>query len=91
MTHHLSTEDKQFIKLIERIPVEESVKGNWIELTQNNGMTEETAEEIRKFLTTVPENEAEAAEMARGRLLMEFTTLLKHWRLAFQSKNFGRR
>lgn len=91
MTHHLSTEDKQFIKLIERIPVEDGIKGNWIESTQNNGMTEEIAEEIRKHLTTVPENEAEAAEMARGRLLMEFTTLLKQWRLAFQSKHFGRR
>ncbi len=90
MTHHLSTEDKQFIKLIERIPVEDGVKGNWIELTQTNGMTEETAEEIRTFLTTVPENEDEAAEMGRGRLLMEFTTLLKKWRLAFQSKHFGR-
>lgn len=91
MTHHLSTEDKQFLKLIEKIPVDDGVKGNWSESTQNNGMTEETAEEIRKFLTTVPENETEGEEMTRGRLLMEFTTLLKHWRLAYQSKHFGRR
>ncbi len=29
-------------------------------LTPDKGMTEETAEEIRTFLTTVPENEDEA-------------------------------
>lgn len=91
MTHHLSTEDKHFLKLIERIPVDDSNKGNWSESIQTNGMTEEIAEEIRKVLTTVPENETESDEMARGRLLMDFTSLLKRWRLAYQSKHFGRR
>lgn len=91
MTHHLSTEDRQFLKLLERIPVEDGIKGTWNESIQTNGMTEEVAEEVRKHLTAVPENESEPDEMARGRLLMEFTTLLKRWRLAYQSKHFGRR
>lgn len=91
MTHHLSNEDKQFLRLIEKISVEDKIKTTWSESVQANGMTEETAEEMRKFLTTVPENESEADEMARGMLLMEFTNLLKRWRLAFQSKHFGRR
>lgn len=91
MAHHLSTEEKQFLKLIEKIQTDESVRDGWTEAIQTNGMTEEIAEEIRKLLTTVPEGESETSEMARGRLLVEFMTLVKRWRLAYQSKNFGRR
>lgn len=91
MAHHLSTEEKQFLKLVEKIPVEDSVRENWAQAIQTNGMTEDIAEEIRKVLTAVPEEESETTEMARGRSLVEFMTLVKRWRLAYQSKNFGRR
>lgn len=91
MAHHLSAEEKQILKLLEKIQVDEALKNGWVEAIQTSGITEEIAEEVRKALTSVPEGESETGEMARGRQLVEFTTLIKRWRLAYQSKNFGRR
>lgn len=90
MTHHLSADDKQFLKFIEKLSGSDDAKKLWSEAIQTNGMTEEIAEEIRKSLTTVPDGESQTSEMARGRLLVDFMTLVKRWRLAYQSKNFGR-
>ncbi len=91
MAHHLSPEEKQVLKLIEKITTDEATRKIWEEEITTNGLTEEIAEGIRKALSTVPEGEQETAEMARGRLLIEFTTLVKRWRFTYQAKNFGRR
>ena len=91
MAHHLSPEEKKILKLVEKVPTDDATRKTWEEEIQTNGLTEETAESIRKALSTVPEGEQETAEMARGRLLIEFTTLVKRWRFTYQAKNFGRR
>jgi len=91
MTHHLSADDKLFLKFVDKIQTDDETRQKWSQGIQSNGMTEEIAEEIRKALSTVPDGESETSEMGRGRLLVEFTTLVKRWRLAYQSKNFGRR
>ena len=91
MAHHLSPEEKKILKLVEKVIIDDATRKTWEEEIQTNGLTEETAESIRKALSTVPEGEQETAEMARGRLLIEFTTLLKRWRFTYQAKNFGRR
>jgi len=91
MAHHLSPEEKKILKLVEKVITDDATRKNWEEEIQTNGLTEEMAESIRKALSTVPEGEQETAEMARGRLLIEFTTLVKRWRFTYQAKNFGRR
>ena len=91
MAHHLSPEEKKILKLVEKVIIDDTTRMTWEEEIQTNGLTEETAESIRKALSTVPEGEQETAEMARGRLLIEFTTLVKRWRFTYQAKNFGRR
>ena len=91
MAHHLSPEEKKILKLVEKVITDDATRKTWEEEIQTNGLTEETAESIRKALSTVPEGEQETAEMARGRLLIEFTALVKRWRFAYQAKNFGRR
>ncbi|MFA5835901.1 MAG: hypothetical protein WC837_02990 [Bellilinea sp.] len=91
MAHHLSPEEKKILKLVEKVITDDATRKTWEEEIQTNGLTEETAEAIRKALSTVPEGEQETAEMARGRLLIEFTALVKRWRFAYQAKNFGRR
>lgn len=91
MAHHLSPEEKQILKLVEKAVAPEETRKAWETAIQANGLTEEIAEEIRKALSTVPEGEVETSEMARGRMLMEFTNLVKRWRFADQSRHFGRR
>ncbi len=91
MAHHLSPEEKKILKLVEKVSTDDATRKTWEEEIQTNGLTEETAESIRKALSTVPEGEQETAEMGRGRLLIEFTTLVKRWRFSYQAKNFGRR
>lgn len=91
MAHHLSPEEKQILKLVEKVAAPEETRKAWETEIQANGLTEEIAEGIRKALSTVPEGEVETSEMARGRMLMEFTSLVKRWRFADQSRNFGRR
>lgn len=90
MAHHLSPEEKQILKLVEKVTVDDETRKSWEEEIQANGLTEEIAEGIRKALSAVPEGEAENTEMARGRLLIEFSTLVKRWRFADQSRHFGR-
>jgi len=91
MAHHLSPEEKQILKLVEKVAAPEETRKAWETEIQANGLTEEVAEGIRKALSTVPEGEVETSEMARGRMLMEFTSLVKRWRFADQSRHFGRR
>jgi len=91
MAHHLSPDEKQILKLLEKAEVGEDVRKGWMDAIQNNGLTQETIEEIHTALTTVPEGEVETAEMVRGRLLVEFSTLVKRWRFADQSRHFARR
>jgi hypothetical protein len=91
MAHHLSPEEKQILKLVEKITTDDATRKTWEEEITTNGLTEEIAEGIRKALTAVPDGEQETTEMTRGRLLIEFSTLVKRWRFAYQAKNFGRR
>jgi hypothetical protein len=91
MTHHLSPDEKQILKLVEKVAVPAEIRKGWEEAIQTNGLTQETIEEIQKALAAVPQGEEETAEMARGRLLVEFTSLVKRWRFADQSRHFNRR
>lgn len=90
MAHHLSTEEKQILRVIEKAAVNDETRKAWEDSIQTNGLTQETIDEIHNALAAVPEGEVENAEMERGRLLVEFSTLVKRWRFADQSRHFGR-
>ncbi len=91
MAPKTTPEERQLVKLVEKINAPEEKKSLWIETIQNSGFTEEIAEEVRQLLVTPPENEQQAEAVTRTRYMMEFTQLVKRWRLSNQSKHFTKR
>ncbi len=84
-----TVEEKQIIKLLQQLQMDDAKRNAWIEQIQTTGLTEEIAEEIHQMLTSGDGEHAD--QIARTRHLMEFTNLVKRWRLSIQSKHFGRR
>jgi hypothetical protein len=91
MAQKTTPEERQMIKLIEKINVPQEQKTGWVEAVQNSGLTEEVAEEIRQVLITPTENEQPPEATTRTRYMMEFSQLVKRWRLSYQSRHFNRR
>ena len=91
MAQRISPEERQLLKLIEHLPVSTENRTRWSEEIQQSGFSEELAEEIRQALTTAPEGEQENEAVTRTRYMMEWTQVVKRWRLAYQSRHFARR
>ncbi len=91
MPVHNTPEERQIIKLIEKLPGKPEDHQHWVDTIQEGSLTEDVAEEIRQFLVTPPEGETEAEAVTRTRLAMEYVQVVKRWRLAFQSRHFSRR
>lgn len=88
MAHRTTTEERELIKIIERMPFDEAQRQAWSGLIEASGMNEPLAAEIHKALTTEREGEADPA--ARTRLLPEVTRLINRWRMTQQSNKFHR-
>ncbi len=85
-------EERQIIKLIEKMPLPEEEKNIWIERIRDGNMSEELADEIRQKVTGMEEAEGdERGQANRTRYLTELSMLVKRWRFASQSHNFGKR
>lgn len=82
-------DERQLMKLIEKLHLPEDVRNGWVERIRNGEMSEELAEEIRGKLGEVSEDEH--AEAARNRHLVELSMLVKRWRFSNQSRNFSRK
>lgn len=82
-------DERQLMKLIEKLHVPEEVRTGWVERIRNGEMSEELAEEIRGKLGETSGDEH--AEAVRTRHLVELSMLVKRWRLSSQSRNFGRK
>lgn len=97
MAKALSQEERQLIKMIGKLPVQEADKTTWAEQIQHGGMNEELAEVIRARLNepvdeTAPAANPLAASNAaanRSRYLVELASLVRRWRLTSQAHNFG--
>jgi hypothetical protein len=89
----LSQDERQLIKLIEKMHFPEDEKNGWMERLRNGEMSEELAAEIRQKLSEQHEGEAndEQHVASRARQLTELALLVKRWRLTNQSRNFGRK
>lgn len=91
MAHHSSSEERQIEKLIGELPVSGDDRTRWADAIRTDGMTEDLADEIHQALNTHVEGEEHDQAVTRTRFLINFTNLVKHWRLSNQSRHFGRR
>lgn len=91
MAPKTTAEERQILKLIEEMPLSAEDRTRWADSVRDNGMTEEVAEEIRQSLSMHAEGEEADHAVTRTRYLINFTNLVKHWRLSNQSRHFGRR
>ena len=85
-------EERQLVKLVEKLSLPEEVKNDLAERIRNGEMSAELAEEIRLKLTEANEPEGEERVQAnRQRHLAELSMLVKRWRLSSQSRNFTKK
>lgn len=91
MAPRISAEERQILKLLDEMPFSEDDHTRLADAIRNDGMTEELAEEIRQLLNNPGEGEGHEQAVNRTRVLIQFTNLVKRWRLSQQSRHFGRR
>jgi len=85
-------EERQLIKLVEKLPLADEEKTNWTERIRNGEMSPELAEEIRQKLAAPGETqEDERGQATRTRYLAELAMIVKRWRLSSQSRNFTKK
>lgn len=91
MARNITQEERQIIKLVEKLPVEEETKKSWLERMHNGEMSEELAEEIRAKLSAETAEADERAQANRTRYLTEMAMLVKRWRFSSQSVHFRKK
>jgi hypothetical protein len=89
MAKGITQEERQLVKLVEKMPLPVEEKEPWLEQIRGGEMSDDLAETIRQKL--VAGTEGEDNQSNRARYLVELTTLVKRWRLSSQARNFGRR
>jgi hypothetical protein len=88
MNKTTTQEERQMIKLVEKLPFPDEDKNNWAERVRHGEMSNELADEVRQKLLALDEEENQAA---RTRCLAELTMIVKRWRLSSQSRNFAKK
>ena len=90
----ISQDERQLIKLVEKLHLPDEDKNGWVERIRNGEMSEELADEVRQKLSIPIDETQENAEQhaaTRTRQLTELAMLVKRWRFTNQSRNFSRR
>ncbi len=82
-------EEKQFKAMLESIPVESGKREAWIVTLNENGLSEEIAEEVRSVLSNLSQEEVDAVK--RTRYLIRLNEIVRRWRLTRQMGNFTKR
>jgi hypothetical protein len=89
MAYHNSVEEKQFIKLLEKTPLEESERAALVERIQTNGLNDDIIESMRTGLANAVA--ADKLDPARlNQFNVELARIIQRWRLSSQL-NHGRR
>jgi hypothetical protein len=86
MAIHNLPEERQVIKLLEKIAFVEADRQVWVDEIQATGLTEELAEQIHQKLAAPVEVESQALIQAKA--LVEFSQLVRRWRMARGAKKF---
>lgn len=85
-------QERQLVKLIDKIPVTDEEKNAWTERIRNGEMSEDLAGEIREKIVGLQEPEGDEHGQANKTLLLtELAQVIKQWRFSSQSHNFGKR
>ncbi len=90
MAYHNSVEEKQFIKFLEKTPLEESERAGLVERIQTSGLNEEIIESVRTGLSSAVESEKlDAARL--NQFNVELARIIQRWRLSSQLNHAHRR
>lgn len=86
MALHNTPAERQIIKLLEKIGLPEVETKAWIDQIQATGMGEDLAENIQERLTHPAETDAPLHN--RSILMVEYTRLVRQWRMAQGARKF---
>ena len=89
MTIKNTQEEKQFKAMLEMIPVESGKQLAWINTLNENGLSEELAEEVRSELSNLSQENVDAVK--RTRFLIRLNEIVRRWRLTRQMGKFTKR
>lgn len=83
MAIHNTPEERQVIKLLEKLASVETERQAWIDEIQQTGLTEELAAKIHERLSAPAEGETH-----RATVVVEFSQMVRRWRLSRGAKKF---
>lgn len=86
MAIHNTPEERQIVKILEKLSSPEAEHQEWINQIHTMGMTEELAEEIQQNLTSSVEGETGVGNKAL--VAVEFAKMIRRWRMAKGAKKF---
>lgn len=86
MAIHNTPEERQLVKILEKLATPETERQEWIDQIRTVGMSEELAEAIQQNLTAPVEGETGAAN--RSLVAVEFAKMIRRWRMAKGAKKF---
>jgi len=84
MAYKLTTNDRQMIKWLEKIPVSDEVKKGLIDSINQTGLSDDMVDSIHKVVETLTGSD-------HTRYLAELTQHVKQWRMSEQARHFRRR
>jgi hypothetical protein len=90
MAFHLSPEEKEIIKFIEKNSFTDTSKKQWVKLIQAEGLNEELADKIHAKFSKLPLGEKED-EFTHGKRALDLANLIRRWRMAKNAKKFHER
>lgn len=81
-------EEREIIKLIEKLPLESENKKAWVEQIDDRGLDEEIIETIRSYLL----NDSSEGPNIPNRLQysVQLTNIIRRWRLSNQAHGLGK-
>ena len=80
-------EAHKMILFVEKAPFEAAEKTRLIDLLNENGMSDETVDEVHKALTGLPK-ERFSDDWQHAKFNMDLSNIMKQWQLSHGSKNF---
>jgi hypothetical protein len=83
-------EEKQIMKLLEKVSLDDKVRQKWLKRLRDEGMSPELEEEIRKKLLKAPKDETDPDRTTRLSALANLAPLFQRWRLAEQKRSFSK-
>jgi hypothetical protein len=86
MAIHNTPEERQIVKILEKLATPETERQAWIDQIHTEGMSEELAEQIQQNLTAPAEGETGVAN--RSLVAVEFAKMIRRWRMAKGAKKF---